>query len=79
MVYETKTKLDCDKVKEKVKQYFGAGLGLELKEKSENCLNFEGSGGFVNITCCSDDEDTNTVELQTREWDRKVKTFMKKI
>ncbi|MFW5976612.1 MAG: hypothetical protein ACOCQS_01560 [Bacillota bacterium] len=78
MVYETNTKLNCEEINEKALNFFGYSLGLETTDKNENCLNFEGGGGFVNIICCTD-EDNNRVELTTREWDRKVKSFMKKI
>ncbi|MFW5855924.1 MAG: hypothetical protein ACOC4G_13210 [Bacillota bacterium] len=79
MVYETTTKLNCEQVKKKAQQYFGKENGLEEKENSGNCLNFEGGGGHVNVTCCPEEDGPVTVELETREWDRQVKSFMKNL
>ncbi|MFW5856078.1 MAG: hypothetical protein ACOCVB_02265 [Bacillota bacterium] len=79
MVYETTTKLNCEQVKKKAQQYFGGNLGLKEKENNGNCLNFEGGGGHVNVTCYSKEDEPVTVELETREWDIKVKSFMKKL
>ena len=79
MRYEVKTNLEWEEVKEKALSFFEAGLGLEETEDSENCLNFKGGGGYVYITSCVEEEGGRKVELETREWDRKVKSFMKKI
>ena len=79
MRYEVSTDKDWDQVKEKAFSLFGAGLGLEETEDSENCLNFKGGGGYVYITSCLGEDGKRKVELETREWDRKVKSFMKKI
>ena len=80
MRYETSTNLEWEEVKEKAVSFFESGLGLKETEASENCLNFEGGGGYVYITSCLEEDDGDRrVELETREWDRKVKSFMKKI
>lgn len=79
MVYETTTKLDCDQIKKKAQDYFGGNLGLEEKGNNDNCLNFVGGGGHVNVSCCAEEDGTSTVELETREWDIKVKSFLKKL
>ena len=79
MRFEVNTKRNCEEVMEKTEQFFGIGLGLDKDDSSDECLYFVGGGGYVNVTCCEQEDGTNTVELETREWDRKVKLFMKKI
>jgi|AntRauTorcE11897_2_1112592.scaffolds.fasta_scaffold09225_2 hypothetical protein len=77
MVYEVKTKLNCEKVFDKAEKFFNINLGLE-SSKEENCRSYVGGGGHVKLSCCKKDEKT-VVEIQTREWDRVVKKFLKEI
>jgi hypothetical protein len=77
--YGKESKLSPAKVTEKALQFFGPdGVGLEVKEQSENCALFEGSGGHVFFRACETDGGTE-IELETREWDYQVKQFMVKI
>ena len=72
---EVKTKISPEEIIKRTKAYFGkGGLGLNLVEESPGCLNFSGSGGFVNVLICSEEE-TTSIELQSREWDYQVKEF----
>ena len=72
---EVKTKLTPEKVVEKLKRYFGeGGLGLKLRDDTSQCLNFEGTGGYVTATLCPEDPLTR-VELVTQEWEYHVKQF----
>ena len=72
---EVKTKKKPGKVSEKMKVYFGeGGLGLELKNDTPQCLNFEGAGGYVTATMCVEN-DLTRVDLETREWEYHVKKF----
>lgn len=72
---EVKTKATPEEVLDKLKGYFGeGGLGLKLKDDTSQCLNFEGSGGYVTATLCPDDSQTR-VELVTQEWEYHVKQF----
>ena len=72
---ERKTKLTENEVKQKIRHFFGKeGLGLELKEETGQCLTYEGWGGYVTLTLCSEKENTR-VELVTQEWDFQVKQF----
>lgn len=76
---ETKTKLSADDVVNKAVNYFGPnGYKLEVKDKSEGCVTFEGGGGKVEVTTCAVDEGTS-VEFITTEWDYQVKEFIGKI
>jgi hypothetical protein len=72
---EVKTKKKPDNISEKMKRYFGeGGLGLELKNDTPQCLNFEGAGGYVTATMCAENNLTR-VDLETREWEYHVKKF----
>lgn len=72
---ERKTKLTEDEVKQKTRHFFGKeGLGLELKEETGQCLTYEGGGGYVTVTLCSEEKHTR-VDLVTQEWDYQVKQF----
>ncbi len=77
MVYEKKTKLECKKVFDKADEFFNQDWGLE-SSKDEECANYTGGGGHIKISCCQD-ENKRTVNIETREWDRQVKDFLKKI
>lgn len=77
---EVKTKLSEKEVRDRLKSYFGeGGLGLEIKnDSSDDCLTFEGGGGFVKATICAADGKTS-VELQTQEWDIQVREFASRL
>jgi hypothetical protein len=70
-----KTKLSQEDVVKQTKRFFGeGGLGLKLTEETPQCLTFEGGGGFVTVTVCSEEGQTR-VALVTQEWDYQVKRF----
>ncbi len=72
---ERKTKLPQEDIIKRAKRFFGeGGLGLKLAEETPQCLTFEGGGGFVTVTLCSEEEQTR-VDLVTQEWDFQVKQF----
>ena len=72
---EVKTKLGPQEVVKRLKAFFGGeGLGLNISEESSQCLNFEGGGGYVTATVCSEEEKTR-VNLVTQEWEIQVKKF----
>ena len=72
---EIKTSLAVEETKKRLKAFFGKdGQGLEVKEDSGDCLNFEGSGGFVNAVICTDEGKTK-IELLSQEWDKQVEDF----
>lgn len=72
---EVKTKLDLNETAKRVKSFFGEeGLGLRLSEESPQCLNFEGGGGYVTATLCSEKGRTG-IDLVSQEWEEQVKRF----
>jgi hypothetical protein len=72
---EVKTKLSTEEVTKRARRFFGkGGLGLEVSEENPQCLSFEGGGGYVTATLCSEGEKTR-VTLVTQEWDFQVKEF----
>ncbi len=75
----TKTKLSPEEVIKRVVEFFGpGGYGLEVKNQAPGCAYFEGGGGGVNVTACTEEKGTS-VELESREWDYQVKEFIRKI
>lgn len=72
---EVETKLSVEEVGKRLKSFFGKdGLGLDVTEDSSECLNFQGSGGFVNAVLCPSEGKTR-VDLSTQEWEIQVKEF----
>lgn len=76
--YGKKTRLKPPEVIERALSFFGeGGVGLEIVERSEEMVCFEGGGGRVTIIACLNDE--TDVDMETREWDYQVKRFMGKL
>ena len=72
---EVKTKLKQEEVVNRAKTFFGkGGLGLDLSEENLQCLSFQGGGGYVTATLCSEGDKTR-VDLVTQEWETQVKEF----
>lgn len=77
--YGKVSKLSPAQVLEMALQFFGpAGLGLKVVELGEGCMSFEGGGGHVFVQVYEDGKGSQ-VELETREWDAKVREFIAKI
>lgn len=75
----TKTKLSPEEAVKRAVEFFGpGGYGLKVMEQSTNCASFEGGGGGVEVTACTEEKRTS-VELFSREWDYQVKEFIRKI
>ena len=76
---EVKTKLSVEDTIGRLKSYFGkGGLGLEIKDENEACLNFEGGGGYITATVCEEDKNTK-VDLVGQEWEIQMKSFASKL
>ncbi len=72
---EVTTKLSQEEVIQRLKKFFGkGGLGLDLTEEAPQCLTFEGGGGHVTATICSE-EGKIRMNLVTQEWENQVKKF----
>ncbi len=75
----TKTRLSPEEAIKKAVQFFGpGGYGLEIKEQNPTCVYFEGGGGGINVSACTEGKRTS-VEFESREWDSSVKEFIRKI
>ena len=75
---ENKTKLSEAEVIEHAVKYFNGEYGLEVKEKTDCLVTFEGGGGGVSVATCVEGEKT-AVEIVSREWDYQAKQFLEKI
>ena len=74
-----RTKSKPEEVVKKALEFFGpGGYGLKVTEQSDTCAYFEGGGGGIEVTACTDDKGT-LVDLETREWEYQVKEFAGKI
>ena len=72
---EVKSKRTPEKAFHQLKEYFGhGGLGLAVTREGDECISFEGSGGYVTATLCPEESATR-VNLETREWEYHVKKF----
>jgi len=72
-----KTKLSPEEIVKRAVSYFGpGGYGLEVKNKSTDCVYFEGGGGNVGVTTSTEGKEVS-VELISREWDYQVKEFLR--
>ena len=72
---DVKTKLKQEEVIQRLKKFFGkGGLGLDITEEAPQCLTFEGGGGHVTATVCSE-EGKIRINLVTQEWENQVKKF----
>jgi hypothetical protein len=49
-----------------------------VTEQNDACAYFEGGGGGVEVTACTDEKGTS-VDIGTREWEYEVKEFAGKI
>jgi len=76
---EAKTKLSHQEVVDRLKRFFTkGGLGLEISNETPECLYFEGGGGYVKATVCSEGRETR-IDLLTQEWDYHVKQFISEL
>ena len=77
MRYGTETKLSTSEVLERAAEYFGeGGLGLEVTSRDNCCLSLEGGGGHVTITVTATEGNRTSVDVETRDWDYRVKEFI---
>ncbi len=74
-----KTRLTPEEVVRRAVTFFGpGGYGLEVKNKSSDCVYFEGGGGNVGVTTSAEGKEVS-VELVSREWDYQLKEFLSNI
>jgi hypothetical protein len=75
-----KSKLSPEEAVKQAVAFFGpGGLGMKIVEQSPTCAYFRDvSESYVNVTACVEGKGSS-VEVESREWDRKAKEFMSKI
>lgn len=72
-----KTRLSPAKVVSKAVAYFGpGGVGLEVKEQTENSAQFEAMGGFVTLQVTEEGDGKSDVSVFGREFDYQIKQFV---
>jgi hypothetical protein len=72
--------MEVEEVLRRAHDFFGSErLGLELVERTDCCLSFEGGGGHVTVSAARCKPDYADVDLETREWDYQVKKFMEEL
>jgi hypothetical protein len=74
MRYGTTTRLAPAEVITAADELFGKEYGLTVQERSQQKIRFEGGGGHVLISVTS--ENPTSLDIETREWDRLVVSFM---
>ena len=76
---EGSTKLSTDEVMTRLRKYFGpGGQGLKVTEDNPFCIHFEGGGGSVNATVCTEGGKTK-VNLVAQEWEYQAKEFLSRL
>jgi hypothetical protein len=74
-----RTKIKPEEVIKKAVQFFGpGGYGLKIIQQDAGSVSFEGGGGGVRVTACTDEKGTS-VDLETREWEFQLREFVDKI
>jgi hypothetical protein len=78
MRYEITTTLALQEALEQASAHFGpGGEGLDITSRNECSIVFQGGGGYVAISAQAGEK--TTLELETREWDRAVRQFMRQV
>ncbi|MBW2057737.1 MAG: hypothetical protein JRH07_18570 [Deltaproteobacteria bacterium] len=78
--YGRDTGLAPEEVLRQAAEFFGPdGLGLKVVEQNDCCVSFEGGGGHVMVSAASSESGRTDVELETREWDFQVRSFMERL
>lgn len=74
MLYETTTTLDATEALVHVETFFAGEYGLDMLTRSGREIAFQGGGGHVVARIVR--EHPTTLELETREWDAAVRSFL---
>ena len=73
------TKRKPEEVVKEALEFLGpGGYGFKVTQQSDTCAYFEGGGGGINVSACTDDKGTS-VDLETREWEYQVKEIAGRI
>jgi hypothetical protein len=74
MVYETTTTLEPAEALARAESFFAGEYGLDIRIRAAREIGFEGGGGHVVARVVR--ERPTTLELETREWDAAVQSFL---
>lgn len=77
MRYETTTKLSPDETLAEIERFFAGEMGLTVRTRGPRAIGLEGGGGHVAVTVSS--ERPTTLQLETREWDQQVESFIREL
>jgi hypothetical protein len=78
MRYEVTTTLTPQEALDQASAHFGpGGMGLDITNRDEGGIVFQGGGGYVAITAQPGEK--TVLELETREWDQAVQQFMRQV
>ena len=77
MRYETMTTLAPEEALAAAEQFFAGELGLTIERQRSQEISFVGGGGHVLVSIIR--ERPTTLEIETREWDTPVTTFVGKL
>jgi hypothetical protein len=77
MRYETTTKLAADDTLVEAERFFAEQFGLTVRSRSREAIAFEGGGGHVTLAITG--EHPTRLDLETREWDQQVTSFMREL
>ncbi|MBM2825573.1 MAG: hypothetical protein HW402_1237 [Dehalococcoidales bacterium] len=75
---EAKTKLSPEEVIKRAAAFFTSGYGLKMTEQTPTSVCLEGGGGRVMVTVRTEAKGTS-VEVESQEWDRQAREFIKKL
>ncbi|HWQ12139.1 MAG TPA: hypothetical protein VNL77_05030 [Roseiflexaceae bacterium] len=74
MLYESTTKLPPAEALARAEAFFAGEYGLDRQSRDAREAGFTGGGGHVIVRVVR--EDPTTLELETREWDVAVQSFL---
>ncbi len=75
---EAKTKHSPEEAIKRAVAFFTTGYGLKVTEQTSTSVCLEGGGGRITVTVCAEGKGAS-VEVESQEWDRQAREFIKKL
>jgi len=73
------TKLQPEQILDKAVAFFGPdGEQLEEQDRDACCVTFEGGGGYVRVSV-AEEGDSQTVDVETREFEYQARQFLNRL